>query len=64
MKLLTFAFCFTLFASCSQTDDMEELPVPVGFIPTIEAQTRGTDYNKDNLPSLGVLAYFTQGSGF
>ena len=54
MKLLTFAFCFTLFASCSQTDDMEELPVPVGFIPTIEAQTRGTDYNKDNLPSLGV----------
>lgn len=64
MKLLTFAFCFTLFASCSQTDDMEELSVPVGFIPAIEAQTRGTDYNKDNLPSLGVLAYFTQGSGF
>lgn len=64
MKLLTFAFCCTLFASCSQTDDMEELSVPVGFIPAIEAQTRGTDYNKDNLPSLGVLAYFTQGSGF
>ncbi|WP_294609149.1 fimbrillin family protein [uncultured Bacteroides sp.] len=71
IKLSTFAArcalfttCCALFAACSQTDETELPAVPIGFVPTVETQTRGTDFTKDNLTSLGVLAYLTQGSSF
>ena len=71
IKLSTFAArcvllttCCALLTACSQTDETEVLSVSIGFVPTVEAQTRGTDFTKDNLTSLGVLAYLTQGSSF
>ena len=71
IKLSTFAArcvllttCCALLTACSQTDETEVLFVSIGFVPTVEAQTRGTDFTKDNLTSLGVLAYLTQGSSF
>ena len=71
IKLSTFAarcvllttFC-VLLTACSQTDETEVLSVSIGFVPTVEAQARGIDFTKDNLTSLGVLAYLTQGSSF
>ena len=71
IKLSTFAArcallttCYALLTACSQTDETELSAVPIGFVPTVETQTRGTDFTKDNLTSLGVLAYLTQGSNF
>lgn len=71
IKLSTFATrcvllttCYALLTACSQNDETEVLSVSIGFVPTVEAQTRGIDFTKDNLTSLGVLAYLTQGSSF
>lgn len=71
IKLSTFAArcalfttCCALLTACSQTDETELSAVPIGFVPTVETQTRGTDFTKDNLTSLGVLAYLTQGGSF
>lgn len=71
IKLSTFATrcvllttCCALLTACSQTDETEVLSVSIGFVPTVEAQTRGTEFTKDNLTSLGVLAYLTQGNSF
>lgn len=52
------------FVACTPTDDAMLQPVPIGFSPNVETQTRGTDLTADNLPSFGVLAYFTQGGEF
>ena len=63
LALLPF-FLSACGGSASPGSDEPSGPVPIGFSPAVEAQTRGTDYNKNNLPSLGVLAYLTQGSEF
>ena len=56
------------FSACgdkvSSGGDEPSMGMPIGFVPTVETQTRGTDFTKDNLTSLGVLAYLTQGSSF
>lgn len=48
----------------SSSGDEPSMGMPISFVPTVETQTRGTDFTKDNLTSLGVLAYLTQGSSF
>lgn len=56
------------FSACgdkvSSGGDEPSMGMPISFVPTVETQTRGTDFTKDNLTSLGVLAYLTQGSNF
>ena len=56
------------FSACgdkvSSGGDEPSMGIPISFVPTVETQTRGTDFTKDNLTSLGVLAYLTQGSNF
>ncbi len=71
IKLSTFAtavYCSLLVTHClppvRKLMKPEVLSVSIGFVPTVEAQTRGTEFTKDNLTSLGVLAYLTQGNSF
>lgn len=64
MKLIVLAASCAVLAACTQTDDVNQLPVAIGFTPTVDTQTRGADLNADNLSSFGVLAYFTQGGNF
>ena len=56
------------FSACgdkvSSGGDEPSMGMPISFVPTVETQTRGTDFTKDNLTSLGLLAYLTQGSNF
>lgn len=64
VTVILLAALLPCFVACTQTDDTPQLPIPVGFSPNVETQTRGTDLTTDNLPSFGVLAYFTQGGDF
>ena len=64
IKLLMLAVGCALLVACTKTDDTETQPVPIGFVPTMASQTRGTDLTNDNLANFGVFAYFTQGGSF
>lgn len=61
---ITLAAVTTLTAGCTQKEEAETMPVPLNFSTSVEAQTRGTDINTASLNDMGVLACFTQGTGF
>lgn len=63
MKFLTatLATLTLLMAGCTQNNETEAPSVPLSFSTAVDAQTRVTDLTTDNLTSMGVFAYFTQG---
>lgn len=58
-------FCLSACGdSASPGSDAPSGLAAIGFSPTVEAQTRAADFTKDNLTSMGVFAYLTQGTDF
>lgn len=58
-------FCLSACGdSASPGSDAPSGLAAIGFSPTVEAQTRAADFTKENLTSMGVFAYSTQGSNF
>lgn len=58
--------CLMLLAACSGEDDTTPITpqgdIPIEFSTAVEdAQTRGAEFTKDNLTTIGVFAYFTNG---
>lgn len=58
-------FCLSACGdSASPGSDAPSGLAAIGFSPTVEAQTRAADFTKDNLTSMGVFVYLTQGTDF
>ncbi|WP_455639512.1 fimbrillin family protein [Parabacteroides sp.] len=58
------AFCLLALAACSEESLVQDIPlgsVPVGFSSNIPA-TKATEYTNENLQTMGVFTYFTNGN--
>lgn len=61
---ITLVAAIPLFAGCNEKASTETAPRPLSFSTVVEPQTRATDLTTDNITSMGVLAYHTQGGDF
>lgn len=61
---ITLVAALTSLTGCNETESIETDGAPLSFSTSVEAQTRGEDLTTNNLTSMGVFAFFTQGGGF